>query len=158
MLLLPCLDRWEAWDFCFHVYPCRWVQDFRDGNWVARQMLCGCSMLRQRGCAEVRAAAACSSPGKWINHLQYLQIWQCTVLCSTLVALCMQKTILPMWMMAWAGVKKLSRNGCGKAFHLLWRAASAAFGVGSSNLPWRGWGVLTHALPLALHSQGSSSI
>lgn len=30
------------------------------------------------------------------------------------------------------------RNDCGKAFHLLLRAASTAFGMGCSNLPWRG--------------------
>lgn len=30
------------------------------------------------------------------------------------------------------------RNDCGRAFRLLLRAASAAFGMGCSNLPWRG--------------------
>lgn len=30
------------------------------------------------------------------------------------------------------------RNYCGKAFHLLFRAASAAFGVGCSSLLWGG--------------------
>lgn len=159
MLLLPYLGRWEAWDFCFQ--PWRWVQACRGGNWAARQMLCGCSVLRHGGCA---GSQGCS----WV-----LFTWKVSKPLTAHADLEVHSALLytggslhvknhfahaDVVLARSEEAQQNCRNDCGKAFHLLFRAASAAFGMGCSNLPWRGGGLFTYPLPLALHRQSSSSI
>lgn len=126
LLLLPCLGRWMT---CAHSSPFRWVQSYRSSNLnIQANALLMLGAEAERGHAEVRTAVSCFSLEKCINYLWPMWICRCSVLCSTLhMQNCFAHVDIDLGRNEKA--QQSWKRDCEKAFNLLLRTMSAAFGM-----------------------------